>query len=411
MSGISRGGSRFPWPAWPVVLACLLPLAFSASGVERLANTAPAMPPRTVQLEEIWRVGGEDDDLMFGLMVAALADDDGNVYLMDQQLCQVVVISPAGEHLRTIGREGDGPGELRTPQGMVFLPDGTLGLAEQFPGRFVKLTLDGEPAGVMEVGNEASQGGFTALAGCRHWGGSLVINAQFSAPIENGQSRNAYLARLGPEGEELVRFCDNTVNLDFQEAHFVEREMLPSFMGAYTVGPQGKVYAATARNEYLISVYLPDGALERIIEREFANREREPRECERWNALFEVQARNLPFDITWEVEKYYQTVAGLHVTADGTVWVQHSRSDQDQPSGVMLSYDLFDAGGRYLREARIACDGNPAYDGLLFLRDGRVLLVKGLVLAQLTATGSQGAVFDEDEGTGPMEIICCRMVD
>ena len=35
-----------------------------------------------------------------------------NVYLLDHHLKQVEVISPDGEHLLTLSREGDGPGEL-----------------------------------------------------------------------------------------------------------------------------------------------------------------------------------------------------------------------------------------------------------------------------------------------------------
>ena len=34
--------------------------------------------------------------------------DDGSVYVLDNQLCHVVVISAEGEHLQSISREGDG---------------------------------------------------------------------------------------------------------------------------------------------------------------------------------------------------------------------------------------------------------------------------------------------------------------
>jgi hypothetical protein len=229
--------------------------------------------------------------------------------------------------------------------------------------------------------------------------------------VEDGLSRTSFLASLAETGEELVRFCEHVTVLDFQRAHLVERDMLACFLGAYAVGPDGRVYAQRERNEYAIEVFRPDGTLERVIEREYESWKRDKRELDRMNALFEVQAKQLSFDITWEVETHEQAISGMHVAADNTLWVQHSRSGRDQSPGVLLTYDLFDSQGRYLQEVSIACEGDPNYDGLIFLEDGRVLLVKGLVLARMTSSGSQGAVYGDEEETGPLEVICCRMVE
>jgi len=59
-------------------------------------NEEPALPPVTLELEELWRRGAENDDVMIGLPVEALADERGRVYLADQQLCQVFVFGPEG---------------------------------------------------------------------------------------------------------------------------------------------------------------------------------------------------------------------------------------------------------------------------------------------------------------------------
>ena len=76
-----------------------------------------------------------------------------------------------------------------------------------------------------------------------------------------------------------------------------------------------------------------------------------------------------------------------------------------------MSYDTFDPDGRYRQEVRVTATADPDQDGLIFLDDGRVLLVEGLVLARLTATGSQGAVFGEEDESGPMVVRCCRLVE
>ncbi len=51
-------------------------------------SETPQLPPKTMKLEELWRVGGEEGDLIFGMMIDSVEDADGNIYLLDAQLGQ-----------------------------------------------------------------------------------------------------------------------------------------------------------------------------------------------------------------------------------------------------------------------------------------------------------------------------------
>ena len=97
----------------------------TADGVIHVKN--PASPPQgveTMQLEELWRVGGAgEDQTVFGVILQALPDEQGNLYVLDLQLSQVFVFSPEGKLLRTLSREGEGPGEVRNPTDMFFMAD------------------------------------------------------------------------------------------------------------------------------------------------------------------------------------------------------------------------------------------------------------------------------------------------
>ena len=87
-----------------------------------------------------------------------------------------------------------------------------------------------------------------------------------------------------------------------------------------------------------------------------------------------------------------------------------SRSGENLPDGVMQSYDIFDAEGRYLRQVYVACEGDPDYDGLELLPDNRILLIRGLVLAG-TAQSDLGSIpLGEEEEVGNMEFVCYRVV-
>jgi hypothetical protein len=403
--------------ALALVSAVLAPpaIAYPASAQAepvRVANSRPQLPPRTIELEEIWRVGGEESEFIFGMLVASLADDEGNVYLLDNQLCQVEVFGPRGEHLRTLSRQGEGPGEVTGPIAMTLLPDGTLGLVELFPAKIEKLTLTGEPAGSVTFrSGEGAQTGFTVSVNCQCRGGVLMLAGMRATPDEAGQRRSHYVASFAETGEEKVRFRETEALLTFNPPTFVEHELLPAFWFGNAVGPDGRIYLAPSREEYTIEVYRPDGTLERIITREFENWRRDRRDRRRMEAMVEAWYAFVPADVQCTYADYEPAISEMFVDDEGILWVQNSRSGRDQPPGVMLAYDTFDPQGHYRQQVAVACDGDPAYDGVCFLGDGRALVIKGYVLARWASLSPGGnANFGEDEA-GPMEVICCRVVE
>ncbi len=378
--------------------------------VELVRNKVPAGPPRTIQLEEIWRVGGEDGDLLFGAIVGALADPSGNVYLLDHHLKQVEVIAPDGRHLRTLSREGDGPGEIRNPREMIYLPDERIGLAELFPSKLITLTLDGEPGGTINMGGSGGpETGFRATMACGHRGGSFLFAGQHSVPNDAGMDRVQFLSLLEDSGQEKVRLREATTVLDFASGVLVEKEILPCFLLANAVGPDGRVFVPRDRDTYAIEVYGADGTPELVIEREFDNRPRTKREMRRFRTVFEANLRDSGLQIECVIEPRNPAIDHMFVDAEHRLWVKHARSSDDLPAGVLLKYDLFDAAGRYLHEVHLACDGDAAFDDFAFLTDGRVLLIKGYVLAQWETFDTAAVNWDEDEDSGPMEVICYRM--
>ncbi len=120
-------------------------------GVIWVLNPAePVSEPVVVTANEIWRAGGEgDDEILFGVISQITTDTKGNIYLLDSQLNQVMVFSPNGEHVRAIGRSGEGPGEFQRPSDLFLTADGNVAVMQRMPGRVVLLTPEGEPLGNM----------------------------------------------------------------------------------------------------------------------------------------------------------------------------------------------------------------------------------------------------------------------
>lgn len=82
----------------------------------------------------------DDSPGMLGTMGSMAFDFIGNLYVM-QRPARVLVFDTAGVYLRTIGREGDGPGELK--YGALGMRGDTLVIHQGWGGRLAWFALDG----------------------------------------------------------------------------------------------------------------------------------------------------------------------------------------------------------------------------------------------------------------------------
>ncbi|MCX5737063.1 MAG: hypothetical protein NTZ61_00915, partial [Proteobacteria bacterium] len=352
-------------------------------GVVHVQNGAtPSQGTQTLKLEKLWSAGGaSDEETLFGLITQVQVDDQGNVYLLDTQLSDVKVLSAAGAPLKTLSRQGEGPGEVRTPIDMLFMPDGTIGLVQAFPGRIVQIDRDGNPAGTFSIGgDDPTQGGFVVLLDTRARGGELVIaGMQISMkPDQSGQSRTRFLSSYTMDGKEKVRYVERKSELDLKNLKIIEGDEYFVFPRRWALDSAGRVYAATARDRYQINVYNTDGSLARVIEREYARPKRNAQETARIQAAMDAQTRQVPVKIETQIEEYEPVIARIQIMDNCEIWVMNSASTRDLPAGVMINFDVFDPAGNFVRAVAVACDANGDQDGLFFFGKDRALVVTGL---------------------------------
>ena len=182
----------------------------TVDGVTHVRNDdQPRDGRRTVTLRERWRIGGDDEETLFGRIPRVAAGPDGNVYVLDSQLCEVSVYDRDGALLRTLFREGEGPGEVREPRDMFVLGDGRVGLIQDFPGVAVMVDGQGNPAGRITVGG--TEGGIHSLTACQGRGDVLLLAGTHHDNSRPGFSgRDFFLERYSPAGELLL--TENTVD-------------------------------------------------------------------------------------------------------------------------------------------------------------------------------------------------------
>jgi hypothetical protein len=398
-----------------VLLACVLQAAALLPG--RAADESPDVVVRnpaepaggteTLHLRELWRVGGEDDEVFFGVINQVISDAEGNIYLLDAQLCEIPVYSPRGEHLRTLSREGDGPGEIRRPVDMRLLPDGTIGVALPIPGRVVMMGGDGDPLGTLTLGeNDPTERQFVFLQAFACQDDRLVVSGAQITREANARRRTHLLAAYDYDGAERVCYLARENQREFGDP-IKEAEEYTVSQGRWAVGPGGRVYAAAERDRYRIEVFDPAGRRTRVIEREYEPRRRSPSEIERARShVGPMRRRGRGPAPEIEVAACDPVINYLRVSSGGQLWVLHSRSHRDQPAGIMQTYDIFDGAGRYVRKVAVSCEGDGLEDRLFFTGGDRAVLVRGLQDAREAMRPAAEEEGEAEEEAPPLTVIC-----
>ena len=123
-----------------------------SSGIEIVANPVSGLwrSGGGWQVEEELRIGEADGEAAyrFGRIAGVDADGRGRVYVLDQQAAEVRVFDADGRFLHTIGRKGEGPGELSNAAAGLFVGAGDTILVPDTRLRRVNRYLpDGTSAG------------------------------------------------------------------------------------------------------------------------------------------------------------------------------------------------------------------------------------------------------------------------
>lgn len=387
------------------IVTIMIPvLALVASGAlaaepPHIANgDQPRDGLETLEARELWHRGHDDDDIIFGAVITAATGPDGNIYVLDTQQSQVTVFDLEGNLLRTLSREGEGPGETRRPEDMVFFDDGTLGLAQYINGKIIRIDLEGTPLNsVMPPGYDPQEGGggMSSIRRVRNRGGTLAVNGSGVQPAEEGMVRTQYLVRTNEESEILTEYLSRTTASRLMRDGWIEKNNYFPSHERWDIDGQGRVLAATERNEYLITVFEPGGSPVFTFGRKFQPLARTEEEKQEIRDSLTVIRDGERIEVRVQVEDSHPAVSTVFCMDDGEVWVLTARGTHDQEPGVMMTFDVFDGQGVFIRQAALACDGDPDEDKLVFLGDRRAALIRGQVQARRnTFGGSRG---DEEE--------------
>ena len=372
---------------------------------------SPSMAADSVQLEELWRIGGdtEDPDQFFGVINAMVEDADGNLYLLDSQLHDVKIFDADGNFVRAIGREGEGPGEFRRPADLFLMPNGDVGVLQRAPGKIVLMTPEGDPAGEYPL-PESEDGGFRFLSQARY-GDEILILAMSAASF--GGERSGFstsLIALDRDGNEVGRYFEQFTRRD-RNNPVIDEKSGGFFSTLWELAADGTVYLSRDFDAYKIEVFDSRGGQVRVIEQEYTLRERSSKQKQRMKRRLRPRGRHAA-RAELKISDTDRSIQRIYPKADGGLLVLTSRGAFDVPEGSSGVFDVFDAEGQLVRQVSLLGEGNFERDGFFF-RGDRLYVVTGLQEAIDAMRGGNTDDEDEDweEEPQPVAVIAYRIGD
>jgi hypothetical protein len=353
-----------------------------SAGIAVVRNPATGIwgPGDSWTLNEALRIGSAEGEpeYQFGMLLAAGSigiASDGRIVVFDAQGQHIKVFTPDGQYERTIGRAGNGPGEIGPGQQsqMLIAPGDTVFLSDMANQRVSLFLLDGTFVRSFPLSLAA---GIPIRWENTEDGRILAQVRPFPGPTPAPDSMDAITVRLldGTVGDTLMQVPSGktfSMTGGLPEWNFFVPEPLWTLWGT-------KILYAVNDN-YHIGVY-NQGTLERVIEKPFTldpvtDADQQPMKASLKKLLATQgappQLISQLVDTRMHFAPNYPVFAQMLAGPFGTILVQsvvpisklsdEERENFDFLSGSMGSreWDVFDDQGRYLGQVTMPLRFQP----------------------------------------------------
>lgn len=300
-----------------------------------------------------------DSILMFGRIGQITVDADGGIYAFDAQVPALRYFNARGEYVRTLGREGSGPGEYRdVTLGLAVRGDGRVVMRDPRNGRLNVYAPDGTPSDHWPV----ASGLFAANAMVLDHRDHMYLKILLGRP-ERNKPWPIGLLHYNATGDLVDTIPPPTIAGEPTDAGgtFLPRKI-------WELSPLGTVVVGT-NDRYAFELRRPDGTVVRI-ERAAERVSLEPGERAEHEAVSEWTRRNRAQFLTADVppvpprKPFYR---GFYLGERGRIWVHRytraqktdappAEPDPSQRPALTWReptvYDVFESDGTYLGKVR-----------------------------------------------------------
>ena len=309
-----------------------------SAGIRVVSNAAPDIPldwtfTRTLTL------GGREvgPESFYSVNERTVGVDDASrIYVLDTDGHRLLVFDDEGRHLRTLGREGEGPGEIAWPIRLHVRPDGTALIEDIGRGRLHGFDPEGMPLETDEqlVPNTR-----------RIWGGGGHYSA--ISTIEENEELHRFLRVVGADTTELEKLtAPATGVIELESCGMALSGMSPLFAPDIVWDAWREHAVARLGPTYQVDVF--DGSTRvaryrRSVEPVKADRDLAQRELgEGMRMMTPAGVRECAWDEVVEKRGYAEFVAAirsLRIAPDGRIWVSRGGPRPDPTPTDILAAD------------------------------------------------------------------------
>ncbi len=165
---------------------------------------------RAVEVTRIGPADAADPVFLFGDVWDVSLDGLGRIYVLDRQSNDVRVFDQTGRHVRTLGREGGGPGEFRNPIGLDWGPEGNLWVVDVGNARYTVF----DTAGNYLDSFRREIGGWGYPWGGAFDGAGRLYEPSYYRDPTTGESKRGYISHDVSDGV----IARDTFDLPYYEA-------------------------------------------------------------------------------------------------------------------------------------------------------------------------------------------------
>ena len=303
--------------------------------------------------EDLTILGSETEEAQMFQDIRSLdVDPEGNIYVLDEGAADIKVFDGTGAHVRTIGRQGQGPDEFAFPIMVLVMPQAEL-LVHDMNQRSLKiLDFEGHFLRQLSIADKFQFTGPRFIPGGRMVGSHLVP----------AQEPLAELKLFDEDLEPLLTIVSLPVEPPPVLHYFAGNSMTGL---RWNVNSQDQVvWGDFLGSEYALHIHDAQGNLLRTIEREYdairiTEADKEP--------LLRKMFGDSPQPPQWDIRipDRYPPFSGLSCDDSGRIYVKtYTHTGQE----VGEAYDVFDAEGRYMAQVTLPVP-------LMVMRDDRLYTI------------------------------------
>jgi hypothetical protein len=295
-----------------------------------------------LELEEDLTIGvaeGEEE-YMFTEIYDIDVDERGNIYVADRIRAHIRVFDENGIHLKTIGRKGQGPGEMQMPIYVQITNRDEVLVHDYLGQRLSYFSLDG---------NFLRQK-------------STAITRSPFIPIRmDSQGNLIVLAAFGPApmGGKQLRLYDSNLEFVLMIAK-EERDMRRTFdIGKPTwfcdVSPQGRIIWGDSK-KFVLSVLNSDSTLIKKIFKEYKPVEITADDKDRYRKQYAVP---LERGLKILFRNHFPAFSEINIDDEERIFVKTYEKARDGEG--FFNHDVFDAEGKYIAKVPIRVNQNSVW--------------------------------------------------